>query len=120
MSTPKSPDPAKLVFSVFMGEKSLFDGLFDALEAIGGPVDMISRWLDFDFTDYYHREMGSPLFRRIVAFKPLVDQGDLPRIKLATNRLENIHTAGNSRQVNIDPGYLLPSRFVLADRKSVV
>lgn len=117
MSTPKPPDPAKLVFSVFMGDKSLFEGLFDALEAIGGPVDMISRWLDFDFTDYYHGEMGAPLFRRLVAFKSLVDQGDLPRIKLATNCLENAHTRENSRLVNIDPGYLLPSRFVLATGK---
>lgn len=117
MSRPKPADPAKLVASVFMKEKSLFTDLYDPLEAIGGPVDIISPWLDFDFTDYYYKEMGAPLFRRMVAFKPLMQQEDLAGIKLATNALEERFSNGGHRRVNIDPGYLLCSRFVLATGK---
>ena len=117
MSLPKPPDPAKLVMSVFMKEKPLFETVFPLLETIGGPVDLVSRWMDFDFTDYYHREMGHPLFRRILAFKPLVNQADLPDIKLAANEVEKQFAKDGLRRINIDPGYLLPSRFVLATGK---
>ena len=117
MSTPKPPDPAKLVISVFMKEQQMFDQIFDGLEQIAGPCDIISKWLDFDFTDYYYKEMGSPLFRRVIAFKPLIEQKMLPEIKLATNELEKRFLSQGNRQVNIDPGYLLSSRFVLATGK---
>jgi len=117
MSTPKSPDPAKLVISVFMKEKQVFDQIFDGLEQIAGPCDIISKWLDFDFTDYYYKEMGSPLYRRVIAFKPLIEQDMLSGIKLATNELEKSCLSQGNRQVNIDPGYLLSSRFVLATGK---
>ncbi len=111
------PDPAKLVMSVFMKEKPLFESVFPLLETIGGPVDLVSRWLDFDFTNYYHKEMGHPLFRRILAFKPLVAQADLSKIKQATNAVEQQFVTDQQRRINIDPGYLLPSRFVLATGK---
>ena len=117
MSVPKPPDPAKLVMSVFMKEKPLFEPVFPLLETIGGPVDLVSRWLDFDFTSYYHKEMGHPLFRRILAFKPLVNQADLADIKQATNDVEQRFARDGQRRINIDPGYLLPSRFVLATGK---
>ncbi|MCP3943299.1 MAG: DUF4416 family protein [Desulfobacteraceae bacterium] len=117
MSTPKVPDPAKLVISVFMKDKQVFDQIFDGLERIAGPVDIISKWLDFDFTDYYYKEMGSPLYRRMIAFKPLIDQEKLASIKIATNALEKAYLSGGGRRVNIDPGYLLSSRFVLATGK---
>jgi len=100
-----------------MKEQQVFEDIFDRLEQIAGPCDIISKWLDFDFTDYYYKEMGSPLYRRLIAFKPLIDQDMLADIKLATNDLEKSCLSGGNRQVNIDPGYLLASRFVLATGK---
>ena len=117
MSTPKIPDPAKLVMSVFMKEKPLFDEVFSRLESVGGDVDMISPWLDFDFTDYYYKEMGEPLFRRFVAFKSLMEQEELAAVKLATNEIEKGFLDQDLRKINIDPGYLLSSRFILATGK---
>ena len=117
MSVPKIPDPAKLVMSVFMKQKPLFESVFPLLETIGGPVDLVSKWLEFDFTNYYHKEMGHPLFRRILAFKSLMDQADLSKIKQATNAAEQQFVTDRQRRINIDPGYLLPSRFVLATGK---
>jgi len=117
MSTPRAPAPAKLVMSVFMKDKTVLASVFPRLEAVGGPVDMISPWLDFDFTDYYYREMGEPLFRRFIAFKPLMEQDALASVKLATNRIESEFSDQNNRTINIDPGYLLSSRFILATGK---
>ena len=117
MSIPKAPDPGKLIMSVFTPDKSLFPSLFEKLEAIGGPLDLMSAWMDFDFTEYYHKEMGNPLYRRVLAFKSLVDQELLAEIKLATNEVEKEFMDQGNRKINIDPGYMLPSRFVLATGK---
>jgi len=103
-----------------MKDKALFDPIFDRLEKICGPVDIMSKWLDFDFTDYYYKEMGAPLFRRFVAFQPLIAQEDLASVKCGTNEIEKAFLdpdQNGMRRVNIDPGYLLPSRFILATGK---
>jgi hypothetical protein len=48
----------------------------------------------------------------------MIAQDRLPEIKLATNAIEQAHAAGGRRRVNIDPGYLLLERFVLATGKN--
>jgi hypothetical protein len=53
-----------------------------------------------------------------MAFKPLIDQADLSSIKLATNAIEAECTTNSQRNINIDPGYLLRERFVLATGKN--
>jgi hypothetical protein len=119
MSTPKPPKPAKLVVGFFLQDKTLSERIVRDLQECLGPVDMVSPWLDFDFTSYYEKEMGRPLYRRLLAFKPLVEQSGLAVIKRKTNALEEKYaTVGGSRRINIDPGYLLAERFVLASGKN--
>lgn len=117
MSTPKHPDPAKLVIGCIMNDKALVENLFPFLEDRFGPVDMISRWLEFAYTDYYYKEMGSPLFRKVFVFKPLIAQEDLAWIKERTNEIEERFALSGKRNINIDPGYLVSSRFILATGK---
>ncbi len=117
MSTPKTPDPAKLVISLFMNDKEILDEVLLLLQDQFGETDRLSPWFDFDYTDYYHKEMGSPLYRRVVVFKNLIDQSRLAEIKLATNRIEKRWENDGKRSLNIDPGYLLLSRFILATGK---
>ena len=118
MSTPRPPAKAKLVIGLFMKEKSLIRPLTEMLISLFGPLDMVSAWLDFDFTGYYRAEMGAPLYRRILTFRDLIEQERLPEIKTATNDIEGRFTEGGRRQVNVDPGYLLLERFVLATGKN--
>ncbi len=118
MSVPGKPKPAKLVIGLFMREKALLEPLAAELNAAFGAVDLVSAWMPFDYTHYYEAEMGTPLFRRLLAFKELIEQQDLPRIKLATNALERRYVRDGRRRVNIDPGYLLYERFVLASGKN--
>ncbi|MCF6246475.1 MAG: DUF4416 family protein [Desulfobacula sp.] len=117
MSIPKKPDPAKLVIGCFMNDKAHLEILYPLLEGVAGPVDMISAWLDFNYTVYYAKEMGSPLFRKVFVFKNLMEQKDLAGIKEKTNAVEKQFAESDRRCVNIDPGYLLASRFVLATGK---
>ena len=118
MSLPQPPTPAKLIVGFFVKEKTLAADIAQMLQDRLGPVDMISAWLDFDFTAYYEKEMGAPLSRRLMVFKTLVEQTELAAIKQMTNALEQTYQRQGRRRVNIDPGYLLPERFVLASGKN--
>jgi len=118
MSQPQTPKPAKLVISLFMKEQGLILPVAKTLEEKFGPVDMASPWLPFNFTMYYDKEMGAPLFRKILVFKTLIDQDTLAEIKIFTNDLELEYSKNSKRMVNLDPGYMLQERFVLATGKN--
>lgn len=118
MSIPHPPAPAKLVIGLFMKDKALLEAVAAQLAESFGPVDLISRWFAFDFTGYYEPEMGRPLYRRMLGFKTLIAQEALSAIKHRTNSLEASCSLDNRRRINIDPGYLLLERFVLATGKN--
>ena len=118
MSIPQAPKPAKLIIGLIMKNRRLLEPLTVALAASYGPLDMVSAWMPFDYTTYYEPEMGAPLLRRMLAFKNLIRQIELPAIKLTTNRLEELYSQNGRRRVNIDPGYLLLERLVLASGKN--
>ena len=118
MSLPQEPKPGKLIIGLFMKDKSLFEPLAAELCSAFGPLDLVSSWIPFDYTSYYESEMGSPLFRRLLSFSNLIDQRELAAIKVSTNSLEESCSQNGRRRVNIDPGYLLNERFVLASGKN--
>jgi hypothetical protein len=118
MSLPQEPKPAKLVIGLLMKDKGLFEPLAVELTSTYGCADMISPWMSFDYTAYYRSELGSPLYRRLLTFETLIEQQELAAIKLTTNKLERAYARDLRRRVNIDPGYLLYERFVLASGKN--
>ena len=118
MSRPQKPKPAKLVIGAILKEKSLIYPVAKDLTEEFGFTDMVSRWFPFNFTTYYETEMGAPLFRRMLVFETLIEQDTLPGIKIFTNNLELKYSKNNKRMVNLDPGYMLRERFVLATGKN--
>ncbi len=118
MSSPSEPGPAKLVVGAFTPDKGLFPQLAEELADRFGQPDLVSPWFDFTHTRYYEQEMGTPLFRRMLAFSQLIPMEELGSIKLFTNRMEARYQEDGRRRVNIDPGYLTLERFVLASGKN--
>lgn len=118
MSRPQTPKPAKLVIGFFLKEKNLVVSVVKALVDKFGPVDIVSPWFPFNFTTYYEAEMGAPLFRRMLAFETMIKQSALSDIKLTTNDLELEYSKNSKRMINLDPGYMLRERFVLATGKN--
>lgn len=118
MSHPNPPQPAKLVIGVFTNDKKLLPPVLESLTNQFGDIDLISPWIAFDYTRYYKPEMGPDLVRRMMAFKPLMDQDALSSVKLATNLIEAELATHTRRNINIDPGYMLRERFVLATGKN--
>jgi len=117
MSSPKPPRPVKPVVSLILTRQDLTPRVIECLSSCFGPPDLVGPWWPFNFTDYYHREMGSSLGRVLAAFLHLADPGQLAAWKVFTNQVEERFSLGGRRLVNLDPGYLAPSRLVLATGK---
>ncbi len=113
----REPKPEKLVIAVLCGAAEPRGGLVRLLEAEFSPVDFLSEELDFSWTRYYDREMGTPIRRFFLSFEKLVPADSLAAIKVLTNRLEDGFRLDGRRRVNLDPGLLGLSRFILASTK---
>lgn len=116
----REPLPALAVLSVLSADWGpWWPDIREELAPVFGPGDFVSDLLDFSHTEYYDREMGTPLSRRILAFRDLVPQDRLADLKLETVRLETAHARPDgSRRVNLDPGLLTQERLVLASGKN--
>ncbi|MBI4481737.1 MAG: DUF4416 family protein [Acidobacteria bacterium] len=114
------PETVKLFVAILTGQPELLPRTREELEVLFGPVDLASEVLAFDQTRYYETEMGSGLKRQFLGFQRLFPPGDLARAKTLTNWLEEDWARGTSggRPVNLDPGYVEPSKVVLASTKN--
>lgn len=117
MSELKPAEPVKLVMSIFSALPELVGDALRALSERCGRIDFISALTAFDGTDYYEREMGGPLRRRIVSFETLIRPEFLPDVKRTTNGIEGKFAQGAKRGVNIDPGYVSQAHLILATGK---
>lgn len=117
MSKPTQALPVKLIFSVLASATDLMNDTIENLSALYGRPDFVSGQMPFDYTDYYHPEMGAALVRRFLSMEKLIRPQTLPDIKLATNILEGESTVEDQRRVNIDPGYLSQAHLILATGK---
>ena len=118
MSIPHPPQRVKLTMSILCSREDDFVVAFREAEGAYGPADFVSEILPFGFTDYYQREMGGGLWRRVVGFEPLVSPERMVPIKLWANGLENRHLdEQGGRRINLDPGYVAASKFVLVTGK---
>lgn len=118
MSKPSPAEPVKLIFSVFAAAIEPLDEAIAKLSVHYGQPDFLSDVVLFDYTNYYHREMGENLVRRFLSMEKLIRPEALPDIKLATNRIEDEFTQEGKRRVNIDPGYISKGHLILATGKS--
>ena len=110
-----------LVAGILSTAEERREELFALLEKSFGPVLKVSPVFDFSFTDYYDAEMGSRPVRYVVLFRNLVDPSKLSAFKTESNRLEALFSdpsgEGQGRRINIDPGLLSLSSFILATCK---
>ncbi len=95
--------------------------VFEALENSFGPILHESAPVAFSYTSYYDEEMGSRPVRYFLMFQDLVDPSTLAKVKKKTNEIELLFSSpiGNplARRVNLDPGILSLSSFILATCK---
>jgi hypothetical protein len=110
----------KLITGILISRDEIKNALIQTLTDHFGPVDYLSDQFPFSFSSYYNTEMGTPISRFFISFKPLINPSTLARIKITTNRVEDSFRDADKRKVNIDPGILFLSRFILASTKAGV
>ncbi|MFO7907995.1 MAG: DUF4416 family protein [Planctomycetota bacterium] len=86
-----------------------------------GTIALESERFTFRETRFYESTMGSGLKKVLLAFSTLVDPGELPNRKVATNQWEHLYTqeffGPEPRPLNLDPGYVTEAKLVLASTK---
>lgn len=88
------------------------------LEKEFGPLDYVSDALPFDkYTYYYNDEMGYKLEGKLLSFKRLIHPAEISTIKRLTNSIEESFAIDGNRKINLDPGYIHHSQFLLASTK---
>jgi len=117
-------DPAavKLIVGILAANRQCLDEAVDMIEAKFGALDLKSPEWAFDSTEYYRKETGSRILRQFVTARELIEPGLIGKIKHMTNAMEKKLAAKAglplARPVNLDPGYIEPSKLVLATTKN--
>lgn len=113
--------PVKLFIGMISNRHPLFDEVRQRLVSRFGPIDLESPVYPWTHTTYYEKELGPDLKRRFLFFKEPISPDTLHEIKQFTNELEQQRTRktaeGSLRRINLDPGYIAPSKIVLATTK---
>ena len=118
----KAPEPVKLIIGILAADRQCLDAAVEAVAAKFGRADFVSDIWPFDQTDYYKDQTGENILRQFVGIDRLIDPAGLAKIKHRTNKLEQKLAAKLAldlcRPVNLDPGFIEPSKLVLATTKN--
>lgn len=118
MSTPRPPDPVHFFISVLYRNSAGHELAVRKIRELIGPPEHTYGPRPFDYSNYYHREMGRPLEKIYYIGKELRPPDDLPSLKLAANRIEIALSDDDRRTVNLDPGYIDKHHIILATSKA--
>lgn len=121
MAAPRPITPALLIVAAFSRHLDALAWGRERLEQTYGPIGVVSEPFDFHHTSYYASEMGVELRKQLFAFERLISPETLPDIKRQSNTLEaelaSTATYPEERPLNLDPGYLVLGKFILATTK---
>lgn len=113
-------EPVKLFVGMLYTSQEVMYKASQMLEQKFGTIDIQTPVWNFEFTNYYAKEMGAILYRKFIAFRQLAEPQTIKDVKLFTNTLESelgeVY-APPTRPINLDPGYLNNSKVVLATTK---
>jgi len=118
MGQPRIALDVKLFAAVTFSDEDMYEKTQELLIKNFGIIQVVSKKIDFCFTEYYANEMGLNLKKQFLGFKELIRPESLVDIKLVTNKIEELFLSNGKRQVNIDPGYLTGASVILATTKN--
>ncbi len=118
----REPKPAKYFVALLSSDSELLTIVESDLAAILGVVHSRSEILPWTVSNFYEKEMGVGLRRRFLSFEPLISPGELARIKVLTQQIEDRYrdqtTDHSGRRINLDPGYIDAFKIALASTKN--
>jgi hypothetical protein len=123
MASIRRPTPVKLFLGVISGFEPVMSEAVALFSQRFGVVDVTAGPMEFNSTAYYKKVMGSGLKRWFAGFGELIDPARLAEAKLLTQEIEAELTRrhgehlGVLRPINLDPGYMVSSKIILASVK---
>jgi hypothetical protein len=118
----KNPKPVKLIIGILAANETALAAAVKAISESFGIIDLTSEVWPFTQTNYYKDELGPNALRQFVSIENLIDPGKLAQIKHDTNSLEQQLADSLKlplpRPVNLDPGFIEPSKLILASTKN--
>ncbi len=117
----ESPQPVMPVVAAFSRHSAALDWARDWCVSQFGTIVLESPRFEHQETSYYDQQMGAGLRKTFFACKDLAEPAQLSTWKLVSNQAEmqladqNVYP--EPRPLNLDPGYLTASKFVLATTK---
>lgn len=109
--------PAKLIIGILISKEDLKESLIQNLTEKWGPIDFESPLIDFSYSQYYNKEMGSTIKKFFISFQNLVSGDSIMDTKIYTNIIEEKYSISEKRKVNLDPGHMFLSKFILSTTK---
>lgn len=117
MSKLIKPPPVQLFIAFIYSESSELKKCIKKLENNFGPLSLKSKIFEFKHSEYYNKEMGDNLYRKVIGFQNLIERDKLVEIKIFTNSMEKQFSFEERRTINIDPGYISGEHLILATGK---
>lgn len=121
MALPHAPSPTLLLVAIFSRHPSAIEWARSQVAQNWGVIGLESPPFAHAETEYYATEMGQDLLKQFFVVDGLFAPERLAEIKLQSigweQELARVGRYAEARPVNIDPGYLTLSKFVLASAK---
>ncbi|MCF7825292.1 MAG: DUF4416 family protein [Candidatus Marinimicrobia bacterium] len=111
------PQKVKYFIGALFSNADVLEKALGLCQAEIGNIDFHSENFPFELTHYYDEEMGGPIFRSFFSFETLRSPGDLAKLKVLCNRIEDQLSIEGNRKVNLDMGYLDFHKVILASAK---
>lgn len=118
MAKSSPPEPSLLFVGTLYRKEEYYSTAKEKLISVFGGVIIETPPSDWDYSDYYRNELGTPIKRSFVFLNDEIAPERLADIKLLTNEIERQLSTAGKRNINLDPGYLTPSKVVLASTKN--
>ncbi|HMA62776.1 MAG TPA: DUF4416 family protein [bacterium] len=106
--------------AIMYNQKTLYErALNKIVKKFGNPLSESQEYNFSSFTSYYEDEFGKDLNKRMLVFQEPHALQDFHKTKIWTNQIEeDLSENPESRDINIDPGYLGLSKLVLFSTKN--
>ena len=88
-----------LFFALMYKDKVILEKTIDELKNNFGNIVSESPEYDFDFTDYYEKELGNNLKKTIIIFDKKINNKELINIKKTVTTIEKKYLKSNNRQI---------------------
>lgn len=122
MTDPRRPERVRFLVAALISDPAYRPVVRDALTAAWGEPDLEAEPLPFSHTEYYRSESGPSIQRLFFSFPgrmhPALIVNRKRRAIAMEKELAERLAAPVPRPVNLDPGYLAPSKLVLASAKN--